>query len=102
MEINPATLTDAARALALIADDVKDTAKVPNLSAAECIKALRDSPIANALVDADAASLQTKNVIQTRYHWMAHLLYATAKTFKNQDVELANQLNAMGELSEGN
>ncbi|MEV2224032.1 hypothetical protein OG563_23760 [Nocardia vinacea] len=101
MEINLVTLTAAAKSLEFVADDVKDVAKVPHLYAADCVKALRDSPIAAALADADEASRQAKNVIQTRYQWMAHLLYATAKTFHNVDIDLANELNAMGDLSTG-
>ncbi|WP_280248111.1 hypothetical protein [Nocardia abscessus] len=99
VQIDPVTLTDAARVLEFIADDVKDPVKTPRLDAADCIKSLRDSPIATALGDADGASEQAKIVMEKRYRWMAHLLYLTATTFHGVDVDLANQLNAMGELN---
>jgi hypothetical protein len=99
VQIDPVTLTDAARVLEFIADDVKDPVKTPRLDAANCIKSLRDSPIATALGDADGASEQAKIVMEKRYRWMAHLLYLTATTFHGVDVDLANQLNAMGELN---
>ncbi|WP_063046896.1 hypothetical protein [Nocardia pseudovaccinii] len=98
LKVDAVTLTDCGRALAFLGDDVKDTKRVPHLYAADCVKAMRDSPMAAALADADEASSQVKNVVQNRYYWIAHLLYVTAKNFHDSDAELGFYLAGMGDL----
>ncbi|WP_024799660.1 hypothetical protein [Nocardia sp. BMG51109] len=98
LKVDPVTLTDCGRALAFLGDDIKDTRRVPHLYADDCVKAMRDSPMAAALADADGASTQAKNVVQNRYYWIAHLLYMTAKNFHDTDAELALYLAGMGDL----
>ncbi|WP_067653360.1 hypothetical protein [Nocardia harenae] len=100
LKIDPVTLTDCGRVIAFLGDDVKDPTRVPKLSADVCVESLRGSPIAVALGDADGADIQVRDVVQNRYHWIAQLLYTTAKNFHDSDIELALYMAGMGELSE--
>lgn len=99
MQINPVSLTDSARAMEDVADDVRDLTKTPRLYADDCIRLMKDSPLASALKDADKASAQAKDVVEKRLLWMAHLLYSTAKSYRGTDATIADSLAAMGELN---
>lgn len=99
MKVDPISLTDAARSLEDVASKIKDPAHVELLNAQDCIESFKNSPVATALENANEASSQAKDVIETRIQWMAHLLYTSAKSFQGSDVELANSLQAMGELN---
>jgi len=99
VQITPESLTEAALTLGRLGEAVNDTNTFPLLAASRGVDALPGSPIATALASGDPASSQAKRTLSSRYAAMADLLYTTAAGFKGQDEDLANKLNALGDLN---
>ncbi|MFD6390782.1 type VII secretion target [Nocardia sp. NPDC060259] len=99
MKITPESLKDSAREILGIADEFENPAKVPPLGTDDLVKAMKFSPLPDAVKDADASSRTAQSTLRKRYIWMSHLLYTTARTFHDTDVELADNLNSMGSIN---